>query len=45
VATTGDPGLILGFGGVPEAGIIRGVQTLAEVLATARHKKGKLAGR
>jgi GntR family transcriptional regulator/MocR family aminotransferase len=45
VANTRDPGLILGFGGVPEAGIIRGVQVLAEVLATARPKKRKLAGR
>lgn len=33
VANTGDPGLVLGFGGVPEAEIIRGVQTLSGVLA------------
>ncbi|MEO8017447.1 MAG: PLP-dependent aminotransferase family protein [Pseudomonadota bacterium] len=46
----GDPGLVLGFGGVPEAEIIRGVQTLCGVLAdiasrargsVARLKKGK----
>jgi GntR family transcriptional regulator/MocR family aminotransferase len=33
IANTGDPGLVLGFGGVPEVEIIRGVQTLSEVLA------------
>jgi len=33
VANTGDPGLVLGFGGVPEAEIARGVQTLSEILA------------
>jgi GntR family transcriptional regulator/MocR family aminotransferase len=33
VANAGDPGLVLGFGGVPEADIIRGVQTLSGVLA------------
>lgn len=33
VANTGDPGLVLGFGGVPEADIIRGVRTLSIVLA------------
>jgi GntR family transcriptional regulator/MocR family aminotransferase len=33
VANTGDPGLVLGFGGVPEADIIRGVRTLSRVLA------------
>ena len=35
VANSGDPGLVLGFGGVPEADIVRGVQTLAGVLANA----------
>jgi GntR family transcriptional regulator/MocR family aminotransferase len=39
MANIGDPGLVLGFGGVPEADIIRGVQTLSEVLG--RLKKGK----
>ncbi|HEV7606350.1 MAG TPA: PLP-dependent aminotransferase family protein [Steroidobacteraceae bacterium] len=40
MANTGDPGLVLGFGGVPEAEIIRGVQTLAAVLAnTTRARK------
>jgi GntR family transcriptional regulator/MocR family aminotransferase len=33
VANSRDPGLILGFGGVPEADIMQGVQTLAGVLA------------
>jgi len=33
VANKGDPGLVLGFGGVPEADIIRGVRTLSGVLA------------
>ena len=33
VANRGDPGLVLGFGGVPEADIARGVRTLVEVLA------------
>jgi GntR family transcriptional regulator / MocR family aminotransferase len=33
MANNGDPGLVLGFGGVPEAQIVRGVQTLAGVLA------------
>jgi GntR family transcriptional regulator / MocR family aminotransferase len=33
IANIGDPGLVLGFGGVPEADIIRGVQTLSRVLA------------
>jgi GntR family transcriptional regulator/MocR family aminotransferase len=39
MANTRDPGLVLGFGGVPEAEIIRGVQTLSEVLG--RLKKAK----
>jgi GntR family transcriptional regulator/MocR family aminotransferase len=33
MADTREPGLVLGFGGVPEPEIMRGVQTLAEVLA------------
>jgi GntR family transcriptional regulator/MocR family aminotransferase len=33
IANTGDPGLVLGFGGVPEADIVRGVRTLSGVLA------------
>ncbi|KRD30117.1 hypothetical protein ASE35_18545 [Lysobacter sp. Root916] len=33
VADSRDPGLVLGFGGVPEADIVRGVQTLSKVLA------------
>ena len=49
VANSGDRGLVLGFGGVPEAEIVRGVQTLSEVLADfirargsrPRLKKGK----
>jgi GntR family transcriptional regulator/MocR family aminotransferase len=36
IANTRDPGLILGFGGVPEADIIRGVQTLRGVLVADR---------
>jgi GntR family transcriptional regulator / MocR family aminotransferase len=32
-ANSGDPGLVLGFGGIPEADIIRGVHTLCAVLA------------
>lgn len=39
VANTDDPGLILGFGGVPEADIIRGVRTLSEVLADITARK------
>jgi GntR family transcriptional regulator / MocR family aminotransferase len=31
MANNGDPGLVLGFGGVPESDIVRGVQTLAGV--------------
>lgn len=33
VANTRDPGLVLGFGGVPEADLVRGVQALSQVLA------------
>lgn len=33
MTNTGSPGLVLGFGGIPEADIIRGVQALAGVLA------------
>jgi GntR family transcriptional regulator/MocR family aminotransferase len=32
-ANTRGPGLVLGFGGVPEKGVVPGVRTLAEVLA------------
>jgi GntR family transcriptional regulator/MocR family aminotransferase len=40
MANTGEPGLVLGFGGVPEAAIIRGVQTLAVVLADITRARG-----
>jgi len=33
LTNAGDPGLVLGFGGVPEEDIITGVQTLSEILA------------
>jgi GntR family transcriptional regulator/MocR family aminotransferase len=39
-AGSGDPGLVLGFGGVPEADIIRGVQTLSGALAGRLKKRG-----
>jgi GntR family transcriptional regulator/MocR family aminotransferase len=44
-ANNGEPGLVLGFGGVPEAQIIRGVQALSGVLADfirARGSGGRL---
>lgn len=40
VANTEDPGLVLGFGGVPEAEIVRGVQTLRRVLAEITGARG-----
>lgn len=36
--TSRDPGLVLGFGGVPEAELVRGVQTLSKVLAEAARR-------
>jgi GntR family transcriptional regulator/MocR family aminotransferase len=41
----GDPGLVLGFGGVPEADIIRGVQTLGGVLADTAPRARRASGR
>ena len=40
VANSADPGLVLGFGGVPEAEIVRGVQTLSRVLADITRARG-----
>jgi GntR family transcriptional regulator/MocR family aminotransferase len=39
-ANTDDPGLVLGFGGVPEKDIILGVRTLSEVLAGREGDRG-----
>lgn len=44
VENTGDPGLVLGFGGIPEADIVRGVQTLAEVIADVHKKRSRPGG-
>jgi GntR family transcriptional regulator/MocR family aminotransferase len=44
VEPSGDPGLVLGFGGVPEADITRGVQALTGILADVTTRKGGSSG-
>jgi GntR family transcriptional regulator/MocR family aminotransferase len=41
VANRDDPGLVLGFGGIPPADIVRGVQILSAVLAEVTRRSGR----